>query len=179
MKVRLARRYAQALFRLAQERQILHEVEAELTVVERVFTEADTQIFFGNPGVPTTNKKETIGRLFAACVSSFVQNFLCHLIDKRRTDVLPEIINCYRALVKQASNILEVRIVTALPLAKQDREQLVAQLANVTGKNIELHPQVDSKILGGLILQIGDKRIDSSVVAKLASLKRHILTSCL
>lgn len=176
MRVRLARRYAQALFRLARERQILHEVEEELMVVERVFAETEVCTFFGNPGVSTAQKKETIVRLFGACTSGFVQNFLCHITDKRRTNVLSEIIKAYRLLVKQASNILEVEVVTAIPLAEQDREQLAVQLASVTGKAIELHPRVEQRILGGLIIQIGDKRIDSSVVAKLANLKRHILS---
>ena len=163
MKLRLARRYAQAIFRLAREWQNLHEVEAELTIVEGVFAEAEVRSFFSNPGVPAADKKETIARLFGDTVSGFVQNFLCHIIDKRRTAVLPEIIKSYRLLVKQASNILEVQIITAMPLA------------DVTGKNIEVYLQVDQRILGGLIIQIGDRRIDNSVAAKLANLKRHML----
>lgn len=175
MKLRLARRYAQAIFRLAREWQNLHEVEAELTIVEGVFAEAEVRSFFSNPGVPAADKKETIARLFGDTVSGFVQNFLCHIIDKRRTAVLPEIIKSYRLLVKQAGNILEVQIITAMPLAEQDKEQLAAQLAHVTGKNIEVYLQVDQRILGGLIIQIGDRRIDNSVAAKLANLKRHML----
>lgn len=175
MKLRLARRYAQAIFRLAREWQSLHEVEAELTVVEKVFAEAEVRSFFSNPGVPAADKKATIARLFGDTVSGFVQNFLCHIIDKRRTAVLPEIIKSYRLLVKQASNILEVQIIAAMPLAEEDKEQLATQLAQVTGKNIEVYLQLDQRILGGLIIQIGDRRIDNSVAAKLANLKRHML----
>lgn len=175
MKLRLARRYAQAIFRLARQWQILHEVEEELTVVEQAFAEAEVRSFFSNPGVPAADKKETIVRLFGSSVSGFVQNFLCHITDKRRTAVLPEIIKAYRILVKQASNILEVQVITAMPLAEHDKAQLEIQLAQVTGKAIEVYPQVDQRILGGLIIQIGDKRIDNSVAAKLANLKRHML----
>ncbi|HWR42047.1 ATP synthase F1 subunit delta [Sporomusa sp.] len=175
MKVRLARRYAQAFFRLAVEQKILYEAEKELSLIEQALAETEVHAFFANPGVATAAKKETIVRVFGPYVSDFVQNFLCHLIDKRRTDMLPEIIKAYRVLVKQASNILEVEIVTAIPLADLDREQLTAQLANVTGSAIELRSRVDHRILGGLIIQIGDKRIDNSVVAKLGNMKKHIL----
>lgn len=175
MKLRLARRYAQAMFRVAQERQILYEVQEELSLVEQVFAEPEVYSFFSNPGIPAAAKKETIVRLVGGNVSGLVQNFLCHLIDKRRTAVLPDIIKAYRKLVKQAYNILEVQVITASELAEQDQKNLVAQLANITGKTIEMYPQVDRRILGGLIIQIGDKRIDNSVVAKLANLRNFLL----
>jgi F-type H+-transporting ATPase subunit delta len=175
MKVRLARRYAQAFFRLAVDQKILWEAEQELTLVEQALATTEVRMFFANPGVTTAAKKETTVHVFGSYVSEFVLNFLCHLIDKRRTDMLPEIIKAYRVLVKKTSNIVEVEIVTAIPLADEDREQLTAQLAAVTGNEIELNPRVDHRILGGLIIQIGDKRIDNSVVTKLANMKKHIL----
>ena len=175
MKARLAARYARALFRIAAERQILQEVAEELTVVEQIFSQPEVREFFSNPGIATASKTDTIGRLFMTGTSSFVQNFLYHMTDKRRTSILPDVIKVYRSLVKQASNILEVEVITAMPLAEPDKEQLAAQLAAVTEKTIELHAEVDSRILGGLIIQIGDKRIDNSVTAKLAAMKKHIL----
>lgn len=175
MKARLAARYARALFRIAAERQILHEVDEELTVVERIFSEPEVREFFENPGIAAASKTETIGRLFATDISGFVQNFLYHMADKRRTNILPDILKVYRSLVKQASNILEVEVITAMPLAEPDKEQLAAQLAAVTEKTIQIHAKVDSRILGGLIIQIGDKRIDNSVTAKLAAMRKHIL----
>jgi F-type H+-transporting ATPase subunit delta len=176
MKMRLTRRYAQALFRLALRWQVLHEVEEELTLVEQVFTEEEVCSFFENPSVSTADKKATIMRLFGSNISSLVQNFLCHITDKRRTEILLAVVKAYRTLVKQASNILEVQIVTATPLAEQDREQLVIQLADMTGKEIELQSRIDPRILGGLIIQVGDKRIDNSVMAKLAKLKNHMMS---
>ena len=176
MKIRLVRRYAQALFRLALGWKVLYEVEAELILVEEVFAETKVRAFFENPSVSVAVKKETIARLFGDCASGLVQNFLCHMTDKRRTEILVEVIKAYRALVKQSNNIVEVQITTATPLAAQDSEQLMAQLANVTGKEIELVAHIDQRILGGLIIQIGDKRIDNSVVGKLTKLKNYMLT---
>ncbi|WP_371364793.1 ATP synthase subunit delta [Sporomusa rhizae] len=175
MKARLAARYARALFRIAAKRQILYEVAEELTVVEQIFSQPEVKEFFNNPGIAADSKADTIGRLFGTGVSGVVQNFLYHMTDKRRTSILPDIIKIYRSLVKQAGNILEVEVITAMPLNEPDKEQLAAQLAAVTEKTIELHSQVDSRILGGLIIQIGDKRIDNSVTAKLAAMKKHIL----
>lgn len=179
MNLRLVGRYAQALFKLAVNKQVLYEVEAELTQVEQVFAEPQVRSFFANPSVSMTVKKETIARLFADYVSSSVQNFLCYLIDKRRIDMLIAVIQAYRALVKQANHILEVRVTAASPLSEEDCQALIEQLAQVTEKNIELQVRVDRRILGGLILQIGDKWIDNSVAGKLAALKSQLLSKSL
>lgn len=175
MKIRLVRRYARALFRLALRWQVLREVEEELTVVEQVFAEEEVGAFFDNPTVAATAKKATIQRLFGN-VSGLVQNFLCFMADKRRLGLVPEVIKAYRELVKRENNILEVRVVTAAPLNEEDQRQLVGKLAEITGKTIELHSQVDQRTLGGLIIQIGDKLIDNSVTTKLAMLKTYMLS---
>lgn len=178
MNFRLVRRYAQALFKLAANKQVLDEVETELTQVEQIFTEQKVKSFFENPSISMAVKKETIERL-CGNVSSLVQNFLAYMIDKRRIDTLIAVIQAYRALVKQAGNILEVKVIAARPLSEQDSRQLTEQLALVTQKNIELKVGVDQRILGGLILQIGDKWIDNSVAGKLAELKSHMLSKSL
>ena len=176
MNLRLVRRYARALYKLAAERQVLYEVEVELTQVEQVFTEQEVRAFFENPSVPVAVKKETIARLFGNLVSSSVLNALYYMIDKRRTDLLTEVIKAYRALVKQSGNILEVQIIAAKELSEQDSGQIILQLAEVTQKEIELQVRLDPRIMGGLIMQIGDKLIDNSVAGKLADLKSYMIS---
>lgn len=179
MKVRLAKRYAQALFQAAAEQQVVHQVEEELAIVEQIFAEPAVLVFFNNPGIASAGKKETIGRVFGPYLSDFTQNFLCHMTEKRRMNVLPEVIAAYRDLVKQAENIVTVEVVTATALAEQDRGALAVRLAEVTGKTIELSNSVDKRILGGLIIHIGDKRIDNSVRAKLEKMKNQLLSKSL
>lgn len=179
MKRQLVRRYAQALFRLAEERAVLYEVESELTLVEQVFAAPAVPVFFENPGVTAAVKKETIGRLFGKRISVLVHNFLCHVTDKRRSAVLLDIIAAYRLLVKQANQIAAVQVTTAMPLQPREHEQLLARLVQVTGKDIELEMVVEPRILGGIILRVGDKRIDSSIVGRLAAVKRHMLNKSL
>lgn len=176
MKARLAKRYAQAVFQAAAEQQNVPEVEAELAVVQQIFGEAAVQDFFDNPGVSTADKKAVISRTFSTYLSPFTQNFLCHMTEKRRINVLPDVINAYRDLVKESRNIVAVEVVTAAPLANEDQAELVTQLSVVTGKTIELSARVDKGILGGLIIQIGDKRIDNSVKAELTRMKNQMLS---
>ena len=179
MNLRLVGRYAQALFKLAAKNQTLPELEAELTEVEQIFAEPTVRWFFENPSVSMSAKKVTIARLCGENTSSLVQNFVCYLIDKRRVDTLLAVIEAYRALVKQANHVLEVRVIAARELSEQDRAALATQLAGVTQKKIELQVKVVPQILGGLILQIGDKRIDNSVAGKLAELKSQLLSKSL
>jgi F-type H+-transporting ATPase subunit delta len=179
MKVRLAKRYAQALFQAAAEQQAVHKVEDELAIIEQIFADPAVHGFFSNPGVASADKKDTIARVFGPYFSGFTQNFLCYMAEKRRTNVLPEVITAYRDLVKQAENIVTVEVVTATALAEQDQTALTARLAEVTGKTIELSNCVDKRILGGLIIHIGDKRIDNSVRAKLEKMKNQLLSKSL
>lgn len=179
MKARLAKRYAQALFRAAAEQNYVQEVAAELATVEQVFAVPAVFSFFTNPGVAAADKKDALGRVFGPHLSAFTQNFLFHMTEKRRIPVLPEVFQAYRELVKEAGNIVTVEVVTAVPLAEPDQGLLAAQLADITGKTIELSARVDQRILGGLILQIGDKRIDNSVITKLERMKSQLASKSL
>ncbi|MCE5286549.1 MAG: F0F1 ATP synthase subunit delta [Pelosinus sp.] len=174
----LALKYAQAIYEVAADKNLLSEVEEQLTTVEQAIREhEDLATLFYHPRVPAVAKKETISKLFKQELADFVHNFLLLLVDKRREAALPAIVSEYRKLANEARNMAEAEVITAMPLTEQEHAALVRKLSTVTGKNMVLKTQIDESILGGVIVKIGDKLIDGSVVRQLRMLKTKLLTT--
>jgi len=174
----LATKYAQAIYELSAEKNLLDKVEQELVMVENTLhTYHDLATFIYHPMVLAQAKKETITKIFKSEVTDFVLKFLLLLVDKRREAVLTEIIRQYIKLANQARNIIEAEVITAMPLAEEQQIALVNKLGSVTGKKIVITTQIDQKIIGGIIIKIGDKLIDGSVVRQLETLKNTLLNT--
>lgn len=172
----LAQKYAQAVYELAAESNALEQVEQELELVEETLAaNPDLATFLYHPQVLAVAKKETITRIFEQEVHEVVHHFLLLLIDKRRETVLPAIIREYRSLSNEARNIAEAQVTTAKPLSDAEHAALADKLSAVTGKNMVLKTSIDTRILGGVIVKIGDKLIDGSVVRQLETLKTALL----
>ncbi|WP_378951065.1 ATP synthase F1 subunit delta [Pelosinus sp. sgz500959] len=174
----LAIKYAQAIFELAAEKNLLDQVETELTMIEsQINTYSDLSTLIYHPRVLAQAKKETISKIFGQEVVDFVLKFLMLLVDKRRETILPGIIREYVKLANVARNIVEAQVTTAMPLESDQQTALINKLGLVTGKKIILKTQIDKTIIGGVIVKIGDKLIDGSVVRQLETLKNTLLNT--
>lgn len=174
----LATKYAQAIFEIADEKQLLDQVEAELTMVEnQINTYSDLSTLIYHPQVLPQAKKETLNQIFGQEVMDFVLTFLMLLVDKRRETILPAIIREYVKLANGARNIVEAQVTTAMPFEPEQQAALITKLSLVTGKKIVLKTQIDKAIIGGIIVKIGDKLIDGSVVRQLETLKNALLNT--
>ena len=174
----LATKYAQAIYELAAEKNMLDQVEAELALVKSTIDQySDLEVLIYHPRVLAQTKKETMSKIFSSDVASIVLKFLMLLIDKRRESLLPAIILEYTKLANEARNIVEAEVTTAVPLGNDQQIALINKLSLVTGKKIILKTQIDKTILGGVIVQIGDKLIDGSIARQLQTLKSALLNT--
>ncbi len=172
LNIQLANKYAKAIFELAQEEKKLDEYDKDLKkVCDDVFYFPEAVKFFQNPLVPHKAKKDLLTKALKKDVSATVMNFLMLLVDKSRIGIFREIYELFTALKNTAQGILIADVTTAFPLSKQQEGQLVKKLAAVTNKKIKIRKHEDKSILGGLIVTIGDKRIDGSAAGRLRSLK--------
>lgn len=172
----LSSKYAQAIYELAAEKNLLDQVEAQLGLIASTLeTHSDLATFLYHPRVLAQAKKEMLGKIFEQDVTDFVLKFLMLIIDKRRETVLPAIIREYVRLANDARNIIEAAVTTALPLDDKQQTALKNKLGLVTGKTIVLKMQIDKAIIGGVIVQIGDKLIDGSVARQLEIMKNSLL----
>ncbi|MBP2651101.1 MAG: synthase subunit delta [Firmicutes bacterium] len=172
----LAARYAHAIFELASDKKIIDAVERELLLITEAMNESkDLASLLCHPQVPAEVKKDTVVKLFSSDLSEYVRNFLFLLFDRRRETALLAIVEEFRTLANRARNIIEAEVTTAMPLAQDQEKGLSEKLSVVTGKNVILKTQVDKRILGGVIVKIGDKLIDGSVERQLKTLKAALL----
>ena len=172
LNIQLATKYSRAIFELAQEENKLDEYAKDLEKVQAdAFSLPEAVKFFQNPLIPHQAKKDLLIKAFKDEVSAEVMNFLLILVDKSRIGIFNEIYEIFNGLKNQAQGILVADVVTAFALTKTQENQLLKKLATVTGKKIQIRKHEDKSILGGLIVTIGDKRIDGSAAGRLRSLQ--------
>lgn len=172
----LALKYAQAVFELAEEQGMLDEIQNQLTMVEEtIASHQELATLLYHPRVPAEAKKETINKLFSDEIVEFLYKFLLLLVDKRREALLPAIAKEYMKLANQARNIDEAEVTTAMPLTEAEHAALAAKLSAVTGKKMILKTAVDSRLIGGVVVKIGDKLVDGSVARQLQVLRTALM----
>ena len=103
-------------------------------------------------------------------------NFLLQLAEKHRDADLPAILREYVELAKEnKSNLIMADVTTALPLTASQEQALAEKLAAMTGKTIKIRQHVDSEILGGIVVRVGDKLLDGSLSHQLSVLQADLL----
>ena len=177
LNIQLATKYARAIFEIAQEENKLDEYDKDLNLVRAdVFSIPEAVTFFKNPLVPHQAKKDLLIKAVKGEVSETVMNFLMLLVDKNRIGIFNEIYEIFTNLKNDAQGILVADVTTAFPLTKAQESKIGMKLAAVTHKRIQIRRHEDKNILGGVIVRIGDKRIDGSAAGRLQALKSSLST---
>lgn len=172
-----APKYARALFELGERDGKLDLYREQLQSLVAIFdSHAELRRFMFHPQVKAEVKKDTLKKVFSGDVDKILLNFLMLLVDRRRISGINVIWDEFRRLFNGARNLEEAEVTTAIALSDTAHTALRQKLSEVTGKNIVLHTKVNPSILGGVVVHIGDKLIDGSVVRQLADLRR-VLTS--
>jgi F-type H+-transporting ATPase subunit delta len=172
LNIQLATKYARAIFELAQEEKKLDDYDKDLNKIQAdVFSVPEAVKFFQNPLIPHQAKKDLLTKAFKGEISGDIMNFLMLLVDKNRIGIFNEIYEIFTGLKNQEQGILVADVVMAFPLSKTQENQLTKKLAAITGNKIQIRKHEDKSILGGLIVTIGDKRIDGSAAGRLRNLK--------
>lgn len=177
LNLQLAQKYATAIFEIAQEEDKLVPYGEELAAVrENLFNIPQARAFFQNPQIQNEAKKELLTKCFKGELSKVIFNFLFLLVDKRRIGIFEAIEEEYRRLSNRARGIIIVDVTTVRGMSRKQQEQLQKKLASITNKKVQLRQHQDEKILGGVIVKIGDKRIDGSVAGRLESMRQQLMT---
>lgn len=163
----VAKRYAKALFEVALERKLLDQVEKDLQVILDTFSSTpELQDWLIHPTTDATKKKELFTSIFKE-LNEVTLNLLYLLADRRRENVIDEIASEYKRFANEAKGMAEAIVTTATPMSEEDKKQLIATFQPIVGKTLEIKEKVDSDILGGVIVQVGDRLYDGSLKTKL------------
>lgn len=169
----VAGRYATAIFDLAEEAGALDRVERDLQALSQALEEsADLAALISSP----VYSREETGRAIAAVgaameLSELTRNTLGLMASKRRLFTLPEVCTHFFAMLAAERGEVTAEVVSAQPLTQKQRRALAKALAESVGREVKLETSVDESLIGGLVVKLGSKLIDTSIRSKLASLK--------
>lgn len=167
--------YADALFELAEEQNILDSVCEELVAVSYILSENSEFVkLVQAPTVSADEKKALISAAFENKVCETVFNFINVLSEKGRMKYFTNIAGKFKEMYNEKNNILEVTAVTAAPLSETLRTKLVDKLTKASEKKIVLKEKTDKSIMGGIILNYGNSQMDASVKTRLENMRRQI-----
>lgn len=174
----VARRYARALFELAQEQNLVDQVERELDLVLHTLDASrELKLAWELRTVGTQVKLDVITKTFTGKVSTTTLNFLSVLIVKRRVEILAAVKSEFLALANEARGIVEVEVRSAVPLESGVVTSLQQRLASKLGKQILLHTRVEPDLIGGLVIRVGDQLLDGSVKTRLQRMKTRLVAA--
>ncbi len=171
----VARKYGQAIFELAQEKNMLEEVAEDLKSLRETIDEVkDFKNLLYHPRIEDDKKKEVFLELTSDEISDLTQDFCQLLIDKRRIRFLYHIVRDFEKRLNEAEEILEVEVISAIELPEDLQARIRKKLEDVTGYRVELESSVDEDLIGGFQIKVGDKIIDGSIKGELDKLQKKL-----
>jgi F-type H+-transporting ATPase subunit delta len=170
-----ANRYAKAIFELAGEDGNIDAWSRQLAVIREVLADPTAHAIVANPSVSLETRLKAVDELDLPGIGPQGVNLMRLLVASRRVDRMDEIVEHFEVLADEAAGRVRARVTTAIPLSEADREQLVRDLSAQLGKDVRMVAEVDPTILGGLLLQVGDRLTDASVAGRLDQLRRKVL----
>jgi F-type H+-transporting ATPase subunit delta len=173
MMASMAGRYAAALFELAKEERQLPRVEADLTSFQTMLDGSeDLRRLVRSPVISAEDQAKALGAILdRAGVSGLTLNFFKLIARNRRLFAAADMIREFRALLARERGEVSADVATAHPLTPEQLNALKDALRIQIGKDVQVDTRVDPNLLGGLVVKVGSRMIDSSLRTKLNNLK--------
>jgi F-type H+-transporting ATPase subunit delta len=173
-EITVASRYAKSLIDLAEERNALEAIKQDMAFfVQTLRANSELQAVLRNPIISHDKKLKILQSIFGGKVDSNTQAFFNIMVNKSRAEILyptaVEFINQYN-IKKQ---IVKATVVSAAPLSEANKQQIVDEVKALGGKDVQLQAKVDPSLIGGFVLTVGDRQVDTSVATSLQKLKKE------
>jgi F-type H+-transporting ATPase subunit delta len=165
-----ARRYSQAVFNIARERNELDRWQSDLKKIARLGEDAAFIALAENPKIRFEDKARLLTEGLGD-INPLALNLVYLLVARGRLSMVGDVADEYRHLLDSYRGIEQAEVITAIPLDDKDKQRLGERLGAVVGKKVVLKPRVDSNVVGGIVARIGGKLLDGSTRSKLLALK--------
>jgi F-type H+-transporting ATPase subunit delta len=170
----IAQVYARALFEVASERGSLEEVRAQLDAfADAMGRHRQMASFFFSPHFSVQEKKEALDRVVTGADPA-LRNFLQALIERHRMPVIFRIRAELDALADRARRVLPVHITSAIALDEGTVSHLGETIGRQTDRVVEVQSEVDPRIIGGVVLRVGNTILDASIRSRLEQLRQQV-----
>ncbi len=174
--IRLGENYANTLFELARENQVIDAIKEDLeTIAGIIKQESDLVRFLTSPYFSRESKEQFVAKMLSARTAELTMNFLMVLIRHNRMALLSRIIFRYGQLWDVEHRCYPVKVTVSHPLEQGQAEELTAAIGAAVGGEVRLELAVNPDILGGAVIRCGDRVIDNSVGNRLRTAVKTIL----
>ena len=164
----LGRIYGRSILELAEAGGQGEALLGELSGLAQILAgDPELELFFASPLVDEEARRQVIDKVFRGRVSDLLLDALQIINRKGRLGILPAIAEAYRQEYRALHGMVDARVRTAVPLSAELRERLRETVARFTGKQPDLIEKVDPALIGGMIVEVEGKKIDSSVAHRL------------
>ncbi len=172
---RVAGRYAKSLIDLASETGRIGDVVADMKNFNAACHNRDLTMMLRSPIIPPDKKQKVVTALFGSMYSDMTLKFFKICIDKSREALLPEIASEFLEQYKLMEGVTTIHITSAAPLSPENLEaiRLKMQQSHDTLKTVDVITSVDPSLIGGFVVEFGDKIYDDSVAHKLELLRKQ------
>lgn len=168
-----ARRYGDALFSIAVERDSLDQWAGELDRVGTVAQDPQVTRALTTPAIGLQAKRQVLESL-AGPLSRETLSLITILLERQRVELFPALAEAFADRVREHRGIALAEVTTAVPLGDAERAYVAERLAGYIGRRVEVHTRVDPEIIGGVVARVSDQLIDASVRGRLEALKRRL-----
>lgn len=173
-EIQVASRYAKSLIDLAREQKVLDKVKSEMELFIEVGKQnAQLLAVLKNPIISLDKKAAVLKDIFADKVQPMVISFFSIMVNKGRAGVLFATAKEFVNLYNQDKGIVKAKVTSAVALTEENKKQLVDVVKAATKGEVILEAKVDASLLGGFVLQVGDRQFDASLNSKLKKLKKE------
>jgi F-type H+-transporting ATPase subunit delta len=163
-----ARRYAQAVFQIAVERDELDVWMEDLTLLARALENRELAQYLDAPQVPVERKIDVIKGSLGDTIGPLALNLLSLLASRNIVPVMPDVVDQYQRLLDANRGIEQAEIVSAVSLDDQQQQR-------IAGTEVRVTARVDPEIIGGLLARVGDRLIDGSTRTKIQTMRRNLV----
>ena len=169
----IASRYALAVFDLSREDMALASLESDVDALDTAMKDsADLRDLIASPIYSRDDQANAIAAVAAKMgLSGTVTNLLGLMAAKRRLFVLPQLVTVLRTMIATEKGEVTAEVTSAKALTKVQSDKLAKTLSAQAGKTVQIKASVDETLIGGLVVKIGSKMIDTSIRAKLMALQ--------
>lgn len=172
----IAKKYAQAIIKTAQDRNFVDKAYNDLKLLQEVYySSADLQQVSSSPAIEKEDKKSIFSEILKDKISYEVLNLVYCLIDNNRLDIINALVESYHDLMDEIQNISRVEVVSAVEIDETRKQKLQQKLEEKLKNTVFVDYSLDKNIMAGLIVKIGEKTIDLSLLAKLENMKKQIM----
>jgi F-type H+-transporting ATPase subunit delta len=169
------KRYAKAVFELAQQEGSVDAWAKRLQAVRDLLGQEAVRQVVANPTLPPRRRLQALEALATREMGQEGLNLARLLVEAGRVGIVGDLVNEYEQLADAASGRLRATATTAVELSQQERTRIREQLSRRFGREVRLEVRVDPDIIGGLVLEVGDRLIDASVAGRLQQLRRTLV----